>query len=120
MALIMIWTGMARVVFWSLLLSAFLLGLVWHPLGFVDALYALVAFTAAISTVSLIETAWSQVAASFAQLTAGDAHHDAEQVRHEVGIDFERLEEDIRRLADLSPGEEAQELAASIRGRLHR
>ena len=58
------------------------------------------------------------MAASLAQLTAGDAHSDAEIARVHTSIDFALVERDIARLADLAPGEEARKLAADIRRRL--
>lgn len=117
-AQLMVWTGLARCAFWLLLLIGFLLGLVLTPFHPIDKLFALVAFTAAISTLSLVETSWGQVAASLAQLSALDAHHDAEATRQEVSIDFTALESDVARLAQLTPGPESDELVISIRRRL--
>lgn len=75
-ALIMIVTGLARVVVWTTLL---LLNFVGVP--FVVKLFGSIAFVTDLSVVALMLTDWGQVAASLAQLTAGDAHHDIEANR---------------------------------------
>lgn len=112
-ALVMIGTGLARVAVWSLLLILYLAGV-----AFAINLFASVAFVAVLSVLALMLTDWGQVAASLAQLTAGDAHHDAEATRREVSIDFSQLEADVARLARLQPGPESDELVLSIRRRL--
>lgn len=117
-AQLMVWTGLGRCGFWMLLLIGFLLGLILAPFHPIDKLFALVAFTAAISTLSLVETSWGQVAASLAQLSALDAHHDAEATRREQHIDYAAIEGDIARLAALHPGPDAERLEQQIKERL--
>jgi len=115
---LMIRTGMARVYFWGALELAFLIGLVLAPLHIFVKLFALVAFTASISTISLIETAWGQVAASKAQLAAARAHHDAEAGRREAHVDVAAIERDLADLAAMQPCPEAEALAAKIRAQV--
>lgn len=112
-AILMIASGLLRVAIWAILLALYLL-----HVKFARDLYASVSFVAMLSVLALLLTDWGQVAASLAQLTAGDAHHDAEATRREVGVDFTDLEGDIARLAELQPGPEAVALAARIRARL--
>lgn len=78
-ALLMIGSGLLRVAIWSVLLLFYL-----AHVAFARTLFASVAFVSVLSVLALILTDWGQVAASLAQLTAGDAHRDAEHVRREV------------------------------------
>jgi len=112
-ALIMVITGLARVICWATLILLYLLGV-----HFTKALFTSVAFVALISLYANAATDWGQVAASLAMLTAGDAHHDAEATRVAVGVDFTAVEQDIARLADLQPGPDAKALATEIRAKL--
>ena len=112
-ALILVNTGMIRVIGWTALAVAYIL----HVPFAVEA-FKSVAFVALISDIALIETAFSQVAASLAQLSAADSHHDAEAARKELAVDYVQVEGDIAKLASLQPGPEADELAASIRRKI--
>lgn len=113
-ALLMIGTGLFRVGVWTLLLIAYLLGM-----AFAHALFASVSFVAILSVLALMLTDWGQVAASLAQLTAGDAHGAAIAVHGQVTLDTEALEHDLAQLAELQPGPDAERLADEIRARLH-
>ncbi len=113
-ALILIVTGLARVVVWITLIACYLLG--FH---FTKTLFSSVAFVALISLYANGATDWGQVAASLAQLTAGDAHADVEHVRVVQAMDFAEIESDIARLAELQPGPDAITLAGQIREKLH-
>jgi hypothetical protein len=112
-ALLMIGTGFTRVVVWTILLTLYLI-----HVTFARSLFASVSFVAVLSVLALMLTDWGQVAASLAQLSASDAHHDAEAGRRELGIDFSQVENDIALLAKLQPGPESDELVLSIRKRL--
>lgn len=109
----MIATGLLRVVVWAALIVLYVIGI-----KSVRHLYAEVSFVTILSVLALLLTDWGQVAASLAQLTAGDAHHDAEATRTALEIDVPAIEADIARLADLQPGDEAHALAEAIRRRL--
>ena len=112
-AILMIATGLLRVAIWLAITVAFVAGdrAVGHWFGSVK-------FVSLLSILALVLTDWGQVAASLAQLTAGDAHHDAEATRLAIGVDFAQLDADISRLAALQPGPEAAVLASEIRRRL--
>jgi len=112
-ALLMIGSGFTRVVIWTILLVLYLV-----HVAFARSLFASVAFVAVLSVLALMLTDWGQVAASLAQLSASDAHHDAEAGRREGQIDFAQIEGDIARLAKLQPGPESDELVLSIKKRL--
>lgn len=113
-ALVMVATGLARVTMWIVLLALYGAGV-----PAIRSLYASVAFVSLLSVGALLLTDWGQVAASLAQLTAADAHHDAESARKEVQIDFVAIEKDVAKLAEMQPGPEGQKLAGAIRERLH-
>lgn len=109
-AMIMIITGLSRVLIWLALIIMYLLGV-----RFTKSLFQSVAFVALISLYANAATDWGQVAASLAQLTAGDAHHDAEATRREVGFDVVAIESDLEKLAKLNPGPEAIKLSEEIK-----
>ena len=115
MALLMVFTGSIRTIGWLLLTIAYL-----THMGLAVRLFASVSFVAVLSSLALAETAWSQVAGSLAQLTAGDTHSGVLAARVQASIDFDAVERDLAHLTELEPGEEAQELAAGIRLRLRR
>lgn len=118
-ALLLICTGLLRCTVWIVLLGLYLLHIAFPDVaGFTAALFANVAFVACLSLYANAATDWGQVCASLAQLTAGDAHHDAEAARREVSVDFSALELDVARLSQLQPGPEGDRLAAEIRERL--
>jgi hypothetical protein len=104
--LIMVVTGLARVLVWATMLALFYAGA-----PFMVTLFGSVKFVSALSVGALLLTDWGQVAASLAQLTAADVHHA-------VGLDFTQIETDIQRLADLHPGPEARALASQIQQHL--
>ena len=106
-------TGSARSLAWIALIVLYLLGV-----SFTKALFASVAFVAVISLYANAATDFGQVAASLAQLTAGDVHHDVAAARRETAIDVAAIEKDLERLARLQPCKEADELAASIRAQI--
>ena len=112
-ALVMILTGLVRVAIWSIITLAFALRV---PL--VVGWFSSVAFVSLLSILALVLTDWGQVAASMAQLTAGDAHASSAAAHRAINLDFEQLDLDIARLADLQPGPDAAQLAANIRHRL--
>lgn len=112
-ALAMIISGLCRVVFWLCLIAAYFLGF-----KFAHQLFSEVWFVALISLYANAATDWGQVAASLAQLTAGDAHADAENARVKAEVDYKQLDTDIAELAALQPGPKAQELVSEIRTRL--
>ena len=112
----MIGTGLLRVALWLAITVAYVAGS--HT---VHAWFASVSFVALLSILALLLTDWGQVAASLAQLTAGDAHADAEHNRRALekdSVELDDIERDIARLAELQPGPDAQSLASSIRDRL--
>lgn len=80
--------------------------------------FASVSFVALMSCYANAATDFGQGCASLADLSAGDAHHDAEANRVLLTVDVRQLESDIARLAELHPGPSADQLAASIRQRL--
>lgn len=112
-ALIMIGTGLVRVCVWAAMLLLYVAGVAG-----VRHLYAQVAFVTILSVLALLLTDWGQVAASLAQLSAADAHHDSEATRSALAVDVVQLDSDIAQLAALQPGPDAQRLAAEIRARL--
>ena len=75
-AVILVVTGLVRVVAWTALIACYLLGV-----HFTRTLFSSVAFVAVISLYANAATDFGQVCASLAQLTAGDVHHDAEEAR---------------------------------------
>ena len=112
-AVVMIASGLLRVLVWATLIILYLL-----HVPFARNLYASVSFVALLSVLALMLTDWGQVAASLAQLTAGDVHHDVRSVHEVIGADFKDVETDIEHLAELQPGPEAKALASEIRTRL--
>lgn len=112
-ALLMVVTGSIRTIGWLLLTIAYL-----THVGLAVRLFASVSFVAVLSSLALAETAWSQVAGSLAQLTAGDTHSGVLAARAQESIDFDVVERDLGRLAELEPGDEAEALAMEIRMRL--
>lgn len=111
-ALIMVRTAQARVAIWLTLMAA-------GPFSPVLAhTYASTTFITYLSLGALLLTDWGQYAASSAELAAGEAHHDAEANRRALATSHAAIEADIARLAALSPGPEAQQLAAHIRASL--
>ena len=56
--------------------------------------------------------------AGLAALFSSDSHAATVAATVSLDADFDTMETDIARLADLQPGAEASELAAGIRGRL--
>jgi hypothetical protein len=60
----------------------------------------------------------ANLTAGLAALFSADSHHATTAVRVALERDTAVIEEDIRRLAALQPGTEAEELAASISDRL--
>jgi hypothetical protein len=113
-ALLLIITAFIRVGVWLLLIALYLAGV-----GFTKSLFASVAFVAVISLYANAATDFAQGCSSLAQLAATDAHHDAEQTRDAVGVDFQRLDTAITRLAALQPGPEAAEQLEEIRAHLN-
>lgn len=75
-AVLMIATGLIRVLVWMSMLALYVSGdrTVRH-------LYAEVSFVTVLSVLALLLTDWGQVAASLAQLSASHAHEDAEAAR---------------------------------------
>lgn len=112
-ALVMIGSGLLRVAIWALLILLYLL-----HVKFARNLYASVSFVALLSVLALLLTDWGQVAASLAQLAAGDVHHDVNANRDALALDVEQLNADVARLAELQPGPEGDALATEIRERL--
>lgn len=113
LALILVVTALIRVAAWTTMIVLYLSGV-----PFTAALFGSVAFVAVISLYANAATDFGQFAASLAQLTAADAHHDAEAGRRELNIDFVQLESDVQQLAALAPGPAAEALASDIRSRL--
>lgn len=111
-AIILVSTGLVRVLAWTTLIVFYLSGV-----PFTASLFKSVAFVALISLYANAATDFGQVCASLAQLTAGDAHHDAEAARREITVDTAAIEADIARLALLAPGPDAIALAENICGR---
>jgi hypothetical protein len=111
-AILMVATGLVRVLVWFMLILLYAVGV-----PFARHLYASVAFVSLLSVGALLLTDWSQVAASLAQLTAGDSHHDVEVVREALNFDIAAVDRDLDRLAELV-GQPAHELADDIRRRL--
>lgn len=112
-ALLMIGTGLARVLAW-----AALCGLYFAGAHFAVALFASVKFVCVLSVLALLLTDWSQVVASFAALVGGDTHHDAEATRRVVTADQHEVEHLVAALAHMKPGPDSDELVQSIRRRL--
>jgi len=108
-ALLMIGTGLARVLVWMILCGLYL-----ARVPFAVELFKSVAFVALLSVLALALTDWGQVAASLAQLTAGDAHADAEHTRRAVTLDAEALRGDLAQLARMQPGPDAEAVAQRI------
>lgn len=118
-ALILVFTGLARVAAWLTMMSLYVLHLLLpHVAGFTEALFQSVPFVAMISLYANAATDFGQVCASLAQLTAGDAHADTNATRQAVTSDFAVIQDEIRRLALLHPGPDADKLAADIAQRL--
>lgn len=113
LALILVVTAFVRVTGWTSLMVLYAVGV-----PFTSHLFESVAFVAMISLYANAATDFGQGCASLAQLTAADAHHDAEVARREVQVDTTVLEQDIVQLAELQPGAEAQLLAEQITDRL--
>lgn len=114
-ALILIYTALGRVAVWTLLTILYLVGV-----AFAVSLFKSVAFVALISMFALILTDWGQFAASMAQLTAGDVHASVRDMHAAQDVNFDQIEADLVKLAELAPGREAHALAQSIREQIER
>jgi hypothetical protein len=109
-ALILIITALIRVAAWMLLTILYVIGV-----AFAVKLFKSVAFVALISMFALILTDWGQFAASMAQLTAGDVHASVRDMHAAQDVNFDQIEADLVKLAELAPGPEAHALAQAIR-----
>jgi len=108
-ALILVITGLFRSACWLTLGVLYLSGV-----PFTHALFASVAFVALLSLYANAATDFGQACASLADLSASDAHHDAEYNRALMTLDINQLEQDIAQLAELHPGPVAKQLSDSI------
>jgi len=81
-------------------------------------LSSLVLWVSLISYYCNASTDAANLMAGIAALFSSDSHAATVAATVSFGADFDAMEADIARLADLQPGEEATELASSIRGRL--
>ena len=112
-ALLMIATGIARVLLWLTITIAYVAGS-----ATVHHWFASVSFVALLSILALLLTDWGQVAASLAQLAGAEAHHDAEHNRVVIDRDYRAIERLIRRAAEEPPGMKAKTLAEQAIGEL--
>ncbi len=118
-ALILVVTGLGRVLAWVSMMLLYVLHLMFpNVAGFTAALFQSVPFVAMISLYANAATDFGQVCASLAQLTAGDSHSDIEHVRRQAALDTTAIERDLERLAQLQPGPESDRLAAEIRAQI--
>ena len=108
-ALFLILTGAMRVLAWTTLIALYLLGV-----SFTASLFQSVAFVAVISLYANAATDFGQVCASLAQLVAGDAHADVEHTRRALSFDTKAILGDVRQIAALQPGPEAEAIVARI------
>ena len=81
-------------------------------------LSSLVLWVSVISYYCNASTDLANFTAGLAALFSSDSHAATVAASVSFGADFEAMEADIARLADLQPGEEATELATAIRRRL--
>ncbi len=115
----LLWFGLIRIILWLALSACIIAGLL-HAEHFTWAkvLAESLPFVVLISLYANIATDLDAVTAAFAALVAADAHRAAAIAASHQTFDTETLMHDISRLADLSPGEEAGQLADDIRVRL--
>jgi hypothetical protein len=85
--------------------------------GFIDV-SSTVLFVTFISFYCNASTDAANLTAGLAALFSADSHHATTAVRAALARDTAAIEGDIRRLAALQPGTEAEELARSISSRL--
>ena len=104
---------------WLTLMGTYVLHLIFPSVFvFTSVLFHSVPFVAMISLYANAATDWGQVAASLAQLTAGDAHQDAEHNRAIFHANLDDISASIDRLAILT-GEEARLLAEETKQALY-
>lgn len=112
--------GLIRMTAWCILGVIIVLGLAHlEALSWAKQLAESVPFVVLVSIYANIATDLDQVCAAFAALVAADAHLAAETARQVLAGAIESVGDDIVRLAQLQPCQEADDLAASIRNRLH-
>jgi hypothetical protein len=118
-AVFLLWTGALRTVAWVLLGSCIALGLAHvGPFDWAANLSRSIAFVALISLYANAATDFGNATAAFAALVAADAHKAAAAAAGRQQRIDEAMQQDIARLAELQPGEEAGALADDIRKRL--
>jgi hypothetical protein len=112
-------TGLARTAFWLVLIGCVAAGLA-HIAGFAWAydLSQTVWFVALLSLYANLATDFGAVIASYAALVAADVHSQVAVTSSVLTADLAHLHDDVDQLAGLEPGEEAAELAASLKARL--
>lgn len=118
-SLILLVFGVARIIVWTILGICVAFGLL-HLGGFAWAkiLSESIPFVAMISIYANWATDVDAATAAFAALVAADSHVASDTNRQLLTKDFASVEDDIARLAAMSPCPAADELAASIRARL--
>jgi hypothetical protein len=111
--------GVIRIVIWTLMAVLIGLGLLHVPgFNWSRALAESLPFVVMISLYANWATDVDAATSAFAALVAADARRASELAREMLERDFGRLEEDVARLAQLSPGPEADELSRAIQRRL--
>jgi hypothetical protein len=114
LTLFMLAFWLVQVAMWTVLLTAAFV------VPSVHALFTKVYWVSILSLYANLTTVASIVAGLWAALAAGRAHEDAEAGTTALQIDVTQVDRDVAALAELSPGPEAEALAARIRGRLPR
>jgi hypothetical protein len=110
--------GVIRIGIWTVMAVLIGLGLLHVP-GFdwSRVLAESLPFVVLISLYANWATDIDAATSAFAALVAADARQASEQAREMLERDFSQLETDIAHLAELDPGEEAEQLARAIRHR---
>jgi hypothetical protein len=118
-SLVLLVFGVVRIIAWTILGACVGAGLL-HAGGFTWAkdLAESVPFVALISLYANWATDVDAATAAFAALVASDSHAAVVSTGAALSGDLDALKADISRLAGLSPGQEASDLAESISHKL--
>jgi hypothetical protein len=120
-ALILLVTTVARAVFWVVLLGCVAAGLA-HEAGFGWArnLSQAIWFVVLLSLYANFATDSGAAIASYAALVSADVHTEVTVSARLLAADIAGLQEDVDRLAGMTPGEEATVLAENLKEKLAR
>jgi hypothetical protein len=118
-SLVLLLFSIGRIIAWTILGAAVGAGLLGADgFGWAKDLSESVPFVALISLYANWATDVGTATAAFAALVASDSHAAVVATGKMLEADLEALMDDIGRLAELGPGDEAAELAETIRRKI--